>query len=249
VDARIEALGGERANSPGPFLGAEVQGNRAAYEALRAADIRVHEPGESDGSLADHPGHACLRKQGHRPVAAQDPGQGDQVVPGVNVDQRGLMPGVAQDCGLSLRNGISTIRDRLVILAPWAARLGHASELLHRRAEGLGFLAENPIRDNHQFGQREAARRPYGHSPIIGHGLSGRTSRPQPLATPPRSAETPGTSSPCRYSRSADLPGYVLEFDQGGFRTDIGDMHFRVVGELFGAVSRLIGADGAFWLT
>ena len=34
------------------------------------------------------------------------------------------MPGVAQDCGPSLRNGISTIRDRLVVLAPWAAGWG-----------------------------------------------------------------------------------------------------------------------------
>ena len=45
---------------------------------------------------------------------------------GVDVDQRGLMPGVAQHCGPSLHKAIGMIRNRLVIAGPWAAGLGCA---------------------------------------------------------------------------------------------------------------------------
>jgi hypothetical protein len=75
--------------------------------------------------------------------------------------------------------------------------------------------------------------------PVVRNLLRRHPGRQQHLAPAARA----GTEDP------PICPGYVLEFDQGGFRTDIGDMHFRVVGELFGAVSRLIGADGGFWLT
>jgi hypothetical protein len=35
-------------------------------------------------------------------------------------------------------------------------------------AEGLGFLSEDPVSDQHQFGQRDPGGRAYGHSFMIG---------------------------------------------------------------------------------
>lgn len=83
------------------------------------------------------------------------------------------MPGVAQDRGPAPRNGISAIRDRLLILDPRAAETRRAPELLHRRAEGSGFLKEDAVAGKHQFGQLEPIRRPYSHSTMIGDGLGG----------------------------------------------------------------------------
>jgi hypothetical protein len=80
------------------------------------------------------------------------------------VNQRSLTPGIAQDFGPGLRERVGAIRDS-VVLRPRAAGLGCAPEMLHRGAEGPGFLGENPVGDEDQFGQRESGRRPYGHSP------------------------------------------------------------------------------------
>ncbi len=140
-----------------------MQGDRAAYQALGAADIRVHEPGEPDGCLAYYPRQARLREQGHRTVTAKDSCEGDQVVPGIDIDQRGLVPGVAQDCSPAMRHWVGTVRERLVIQRPRATGLRRASEVQHRRAEGVGFFGQDPVGDKHQFGQREPGGRPYCH--------------------------------------------------------------------------------------
>jgi hypothetical protein len=46
--------------------------------------------------------------------------------------------------------------------------MGRVREVLQRRAEGLGFLSEDPVSDQHQFGQRDPGGRAYGHSFMIG---------------------------------------------------------------------------------
>lgn len=41
-------------------------------------------------------------------------------------------------------------------------------KLLQRRAEDLGFLSEDPVSDQHQFGQRDPGGRACGNSFMIG---------------------------------------------------------------------------------
>jgi hypothetical protein len=112
----------------------------------------------------------AFENKGHRAVAAEDPAQGDQVIDCVGVGQRGLMPGVGQDGGPGLCARIGAICDGIVILRPRAAGLGCAPEILHRRAEGSGFLGEDAVGDEDKVGQWEPVRRPYGHSPMMTDG-------------------------------------------------------------------------------
>ena len=97
-----------------------------------------------------------------------DPAQGQQVIIGVDVDQHRLMPCIAQKLGPAMCLRADLVRDRLMIQLPRAAGLRRVREVLQRRAEGLGFLSEDPVSDQHQFGQRDPGGRAYGHSFMIG---------------------------------------------------------------------------------
>ena len=101
----------------------DEQSDRAAHDPLLAPYARVHQPGKPDSRLANDPRQARVREQGHSPVAAQCPAQGQQMVIGIDVNQRRLMPGIAQKSGPALRLGTGMIRNRLVILLPRAAGL------------------------------------------------------------------------------------------------------------------------------
>lgn len=97
-----------------------------------------------------------------------DPAQGQQVIIGVDVDQHRLMPYIAQKLGPAMYLRADLVRDRLTIQLPRAAGLRRVREVLQRRAEGLGFLSEDPVSDQHQFGQRDPGGRACGNSFMIG---------------------------------------------------------------------------------
>ena len=105
-----------------------------------------------------------------------DPAQGQQVIIGVDVDQHRLMPCIAQKLGPAMCLRADLVRDRLTIQLPRAAGLRRVREVLQRRAEGLGFLSEDPVSDQHQFGQRDPGGRAVwsflhdrGHLAVIEH--------------------------------------------------------------------------------
>lgn len=110
---------------------------------------------------------AC-ENRGIAPVTAEVPGEGEQVVVGVDVDQHRLMPRVEQELALAFRMRTGMIRDGLVVLVPWAAGLRRLGEVFQCGAEGVGFVGDDPVGDGHQFGQREPGGRSYGHTSMIG---------------------------------------------------------------------------------
>ena len=79
-----------------------------------------------------------------------DPAQGQQVIIGVDVDQHRLMPCIAQKLGPAMCLRANLVRDRLTIQLPRAAGLRRVREVLQRRAEGLRFLSEDPVSDQHE---------------------------------------------------------------------------------------------------
>lgn len=78
------------------------------------------------------------------------------------------MPYIAQKLGPAMYLRADLVRDRLTIQLPRAAGLRRVREVLQRRAEGLGFLSEDPVSDQHQFGQRDPGGRACGNSFMIG---------------------------------------------------------------------------------
>ena len=92
------------------------------------------------------------------------------------------MPGVAQDCGPALRNGIGRIRDRLVILGPWTAGLGHAPNcsIAERRASA------SSVRIRLDTSARSGSGNPSGGRTVTPHDrgslLVGGPVVPQPSA-------------------------------------------------------------------
>jgi hypothetical protein len=55
------------------------------------------------------------------------------------------MPCIAQKLGPAMCLRVDLVRDRLTIQLPRAAGLRRVREVLQRRAEGLGFLSEDPV--------------------------------------------------------------------------------------------------------
>jgi hypothetical protein len=78
------------------------------------------------------------------------------------------MPCIAQKLGPAMCLRADLVRDRLTIQLRRAAGLRRVREVLQRHAEGLGFLSEDPVSDQHQLGQRDPGGRAYGHSFMIG---------------------------------------------------------------------------------
>jgi hypothetical protein len=78
------------------------------------------------------------------------------------------MPCIAQKLGPAMCLRADVVRDRLTIQLPRAAGLRRVREVLQRRAEGPGFLSEDPVSDQHQFGSGIPEGGPYGHFFMIG---------------------------------------------------------------------------------
>jgi hypothetical protein len=78
------------------------------------------------------------------------------------------MPCIAQKLGPAMCLRADLVRDRLTIQLPRQPGCGAFEKSSNAVRRASGFLSEDPVSDQHQFGQRDPGGRAYGHSFMIG---------------------------------------------------------------------------------
>lgn len=109
-----------------------------------------------------------MREQAHRSIAAEHPGERQQVVIGIDVGQRRLMPGIAQEPSPTFAPGSDNARPRFIVLLAGAERPRRTREPIQRSGKVRRLIGEDGVSDTDQLGQFEPMRRTYSHPSMIG---------------------------------------------------------------------------------